>query len=188
MSQCKTLMGEKMNDATSGAADPSPQPQVSPDKLARYIAQARSEQNPVLAVIAGAVAALIGALLWALITLLTNFQIGFMAIGVGFLVGKAVGKFGKGIDTIYGVMGALLSLVGCVAGNLLTACVLVARQEHADILVVTMAVLLNPQASLELLRVTFQLMDLLFYALGIYEGYKFSFRQITAYELQDISD
>lgn len=176
----------EMNEAAPGEGSPPPQAQVSQEKLERYLTQARNEQNLPLAIVAGAAAALIGALLWALITVLTNYQIGFMALGVGFLVGQAVRKFGKGIDTIYGATGAFLALLGCIGGNLLTACVIYARQEHTDILTVTLAVLLNPQASIALLVATFQLMDLLFYALGVYEGYKFSFRQITVDELQNM--
>jgi len=64
------------------------------------------------------VAAGIGAALWALITVATNYQIGFMALGVGFLVGHSVRAFGKGVDTGFGVLGAVLALAGCLAGKI----------------------------------------------------------------------
>src|ERR1043165_39906 len=51
--------------------------------------QLRSEQSIPMAVLTGGVAALIGAIGWAIVTATTHFQIGFMAVGVGFLVGLA---------------------------------------------------------------------------------------------------
>ena len=41
-------------------------------------------------VVAGLGAAIVGAAIWAAITAATDYQIGFMAIGVGFLAGFAV--------------------------------------------------------------------------------------------------
>lgn len=72
------------------------------------------EQNLPMGVVAGLIGALVGAALWAWITVLTDAQIGWMAIAVGFLVGLAVRIFGKGLDKVFGIVGAVLSLLGCV--------------------------------------------------------------------------
>ena len=69
------------------------------------------------AVLAGLIAAGLGAYLWAVITIATGYQIGFMAIGVGVLVGSAVRGFGKGIEPVFGVIGTTLALLGCAAGS-----------------------------------------------------------------------
>jgi hypothetical protein len=51
---------------------------------------AKSVGNPALACIGGVAGAVAGALLWAAIAAMTNSHIGWTAIGVGFLVGKAM--------------------------------------------------------------------------------------------------
>ena len=73
-------------------ADPKPDadapaPEVDQMKMQMLMQQIRDNQNLSVAVLAGAVAALVGAAVWAAITVATNWQIGFMAIGIGFLVG-----------------------------------------------------------------------------------------------------
>ena len=53
------------------------------------------------AFIGGLVAMLISAVLWAVITVATQFQIGFMAIGVGLLVGYSVQYFDSPIILLW---------------------------------------------------------------------------------------
>lgn len=133
----------------------------------------RENQNLVLGLSAGAIAAVIGAVIWALITVATNYQIGWMAVGVGFLVGYAIRFFGKGVDQIFGISGAVIALLGCVAGNFLTVIIVVAQQEHMEVTAVLSR--LTPGIIADLLKETFQPMDLLFYGIAVYEAYKFSF-------------
>jgi len=75
---------------------------IDPLILQAALQRLKSEQNLVLAALAGGVAALLGACIWAAVTVTTNYQIGWMAVGVGFLVGYAVRSFGKGIDKSFG--------------------------------------------------------------------------------------
>lgn len=126
-----------------------------------------------LAVVGGAVAALIGAALWALITVTTGYQIGFMAIGVGFLVGLAVRHLGKGTTPAYGVLGALFALAGCVAGNVLAIAGFVASDAGEPFFGVLAR--LDVTAIPSLLAETSSAIDVLFYGIAVYEGYKLSF-------------
>jgi hypothetical protein len=121
---------------------------------------------------AGLVAAIAGAAIWAAITVATGYQIGFMAIGVGFLVGYAVRVAGKGRGQRFAIAGAVLALAGCVLGNLLTVVGAVAETENLPFFSVLSK--LTPSASIELLKLSFQPMDLLFYAIAVYEGFKVS--------------
>ena len=130
-------------------------------------------QNLFLGVLAGCVAAVIGAIAWALITVATGFQIGWMAVGVGFLVGYSMKYLGKGTTVVFGVTAAVIALVGCVAGNLLTTVIMVAKQEQMAVMAILQK--LTPAIVVDLLKETSQPMDLLFYGLAIYEAYKFSF-------------
>lgn len=118
------------------------------------------EQNLLMGIIGGAIAANIGAVIWAVITKITGYQIGWMAIGVGFLVGYAVKMTGNGSTYSFGVAGAVLALAGCIAGNMLAIAVIVG-QMHMDTI-------------LFLMKKTFSPMDLVFYGLAVYAGFKYS--------------
>ncbi len=129
---------------------------------------------------AGVVAAAIGAALWAMISYMTEYQIGWMAIGVGFLVGIAVRQFGKGTDTSFGILGGALALAGCLAGNLLTICLVLSREKAMSLLDVISR--LDADLVVTLMGATFNPMDLLFYGLAIYAGYRYSFRPAAEVE------
>ena len=104
-----------------------------------------------------------------------------MAIGVGFLVGYAVRLAGKGVTIAFGFVGAALALVGCALGNLLAVTSMVAANEGVPMLDALMQIDL-PMAQ-ELMVAFFSPMDLLFYAIAVYEGYRLSFREVGADEL-----
>lgn len=152
-------------------------------KLERYMASLRKEQNLSMAIIGGIVACLVGALLWALITVVTEYQIGYMAIAVGFIVGYSVRYLGKGIDQVYGIMGAGLALLGCLLGNFFSLVGFAANAENLGYLETLSSIdySLIPTIMTE----TFNPMDLLFYGFAVYEGYKFSFRPITEEEIEE---
>jgi len=129
-----------------------------------------------LAIGAGVVAALIGAVLWAVITVTTEYQIGFMAIGVGVLVGFAVRQFGKGTTQPFGIAGAALSLAGCMVGNLFSIFGFISAQESMAVTEVASTVLGEPGMTMALMRESFSPMDLLFYGIAVYEGYKIAMK------------
>ncbi len=124
------------------------------------------------AVVGGLAAAVAGAVVWAVVTVTTKFQIGFMAVGVGFLVGWAVQRTGRSGAAILGYLGATLALLGCLLGNLLSAAGFLAQGRDLPLLGVVARVLSHPSVAASLLQATFSPMDLLFYAIAVYEGYK----------------
>jgi hypothetical protein len=157
--------------------------QIDPFKLEGFIREIKARQNLPLGILGGLGAAIVGAIIWALITVVTDYQIGWMAIGVGFLVGLAIRQFGQGIDTAFGISGAVLALLGCLAGNLFTIATVAAREEGLSLLFVLFTLIISPGLVLELMVATFTPIDLLFYGLAIYAGYKNAFRQIKEAEL-----
>ena len=158
-------------------------PQIDPAMLEVAFQKFEAEQSVVGGLLAGGVAALAGAGIWAVVTILTGYQIGFMAIGVGFLVGLAVQFAGKGINKIFGVMGAALALLGCLLGNYFTIVHFVGEAEGLGFFDTLTRI--SPAAIPELMSITFSPMDLVFYGIAVYEGFKLSFRKITAEELQE---
>jgi len=129
-------------------------------------------ENLPLGFMAGLLAAAVGAGLWALITIIAGFQIGWMAVGVGFLVGWAVRVAGKGRHRAFGIMGALLALGGCAVGNLLAIMMIAARQYNVPPLDVFTH--LTPDVVVGLMEASFRPMHVIFYFVAILEGYRFS--------------
>ncbi len=154
---------------------------VDPLILQAALQRLKSEQNLALAVLAGGAAALLGAAAWTVVTRATGYQIGFMAVGVGYLVGYAVKTFGKGLDRSFGIIGAAWSLTGCAAGNLFTVIGLISSQHHVPFFEILKK--LDSEIIANLMRASFNPMDLVFYAIAVYEGYRFSFRQVTESDL-----
>jgi hypothetical protein len=146
-------------------------PPANPATIA--VAPARGE-NLVLGILAGIVAAIIGAFIWMGITVATGLQVGYVALGIGALVGVAVRYAGNGASPVYGVVGAILTLLGCVGGQLLAAVELSkdAGQSFMDALTHVDFSVAVPQIMEHASPITYFI-----YAIGIYEGYKLSIRR-----------
>jgi hypothetical protein len=134
------------------------------------------EKGPSLArgILAGCVAALAGAVAWALIAVVSGYQIGFAAMGVGFLVGWAVRRFGRGRTRAYGAAGALLSLAGIILGNVLTLVGYLTKDQAVPLFTSVGLVATHAGPTFDYLKATFSGISLLFYAIAVYEGYRFA--------------
>ena len=135
------------------------------------IEQMDSDSNFIMGLIGGGVAMLVSAAIWGAVTYFTEYQIGWMAIGVGFLVGIAVKFFGKGKTPIYGISSAVLALIGCVLGNLIFYSGFIAREQGASFLEVFFYFLLTPAALIEVFSVAFEFMDIIFYGIAAWVGF-----------------
>ncbi len=171
-----------MSDEGSPTPEEDGSAQLDPSQVQYLQQRLESEQNLLLAVVGGLGASLLGAGAWAGITVVSGYQIGFMAIGIGFLVGIAVRALGNGVTSIFGVLGAALSLFGCALGNLFAVTALVAR-EHGVAFSHALSQL-DTDMVVELMVAFFSPMDLLFYAIALYYGYRLAFRQLTNEDLQ----
>ena len=130
------------------------------------------DSNLILGLVGGVLAMLVSAVIWGLITYFTEYQISWMAIGVGFFVGIAIQKLGKGKSLIFGISGAILSLLGCLLGNYLFYNGILAREWEAPYFSVLLAISLDPATILELFTMAFDIMDLLFYGVAAYIGFR----------------
>ena len=167
------------DDQITPAPTPVPAAQavtIPADRIHRL----RAEQNLPLAIFAGMGAAILGAAIWATATVTTGFQIGYMAIAVGFVVGYAV-RMGKGVDKIFGIVGGVLALLGCVLGNVLSVVGFISKEQHIGVIETLSR--LDYSKVPEMVTATFSVMDLVFYGIAVYEGYRFSFRRVTAQDL-----
>lgn len=141
------------------------------------------QERLVPAVFAAVAAAVIGALLWAAVTVVTDFQIGFMAIGVGVLVGLGVRHFGRGETNAYRAVAAVAAGIGCALGNLLTGAHVFSAQIQVPVTRVLEA--LDMQLTSDLMIALFSPMDLLFYGLAIQQAWKLA---VASDEEVDVDD
>lgn len=135
------------------------------------IEQLDDQPNLFMGLVGGVIAMLVSAIVWGAISYFTEYQIGWMAIGVGFLVGFAIRFFGRGKTIAFGITGAALALIGCVLGNLLFYSGIIAREEGLSFLQVFFLLVLSPAAAIEVFTIAFDFMDILFYALAAYAGF-----------------
>lgn len=151
---------------------PTPRPEdysVAVDKE-----QLLAEQNLPKAVLLGALACIVGAAAWGLISVATGYQIGYMAIGVGLLVGIAM-RQGKGVSMIFGIIGAAFSLLSCVMGDFFSIIGLIAKEY--DLSFMETLTRIDFKDVVPLLTDNLASMTIVFYGVALYEGYKLSFRE-----------
>jgi hypothetical protein len=148
---------------------------IAPPRAPVAAAEPLPPENFPLAVAAGLAAAIGGALIWAAVTVATQTEIGIIAVAIGYLVGMAVKAVGHGRSQKFGILGAACGLFGCVLGSLFSDVAFYADQMHIPYAEVPGV--LNMSLVGRLMSVFFSPMDLLFYAIAVYEGYRFSFRR-----------
>ena len=154
--------------------------------IMQLVTNLRLRQSLPLGIVGGLIGAVVAAALWAAITAATHFQIGYMALAVGFIVGYGVRTLGRGVDRAFGITGAVLSLFGCVAGNLGATMVIASTQLKIPLL--TIVGKLTPELLWLLLRDGFQVMDLFFYGFAVYSGYRYAFRRLTPEEIASLPE
>lgn len=141
----------------------------------------RKQQNLRIGIIAAVFAGMIGAALWTIVTVATAYQISFMAIAVGALVGFAMQKAGRGIEAKYAIWGAALTALSCVFGAFCSVAGYVATAEGLDFFTALFSIEYSRLP--ELLLQTTNHWDLIFYAIAIYEGFRFSKRSFDKAEM-----
>jgi hypothetical protein len=136
------------------------------------IAELDFDSNLIMGLVGGVSAMLVSAAIWGGITYFTEYQISWMAIGVGLFVGFAIQKLGKGKSLIFGISGAVLSLLGCLLGNFLFYNGVIAKEWGVSFFNVLLATSFDLEAIIEIFTLTFDFRDLLFYALAAYIGFR----------------
>jgi hypothetical protein len=154
---------------------------VDENVVKQKVESLKQEQSIVGGIVGGAFGGLIGAVVWAAFTYFTKYQVGWLSVGVGFLVGYGVKLLGKGFDKSFGILGSVIAFVSLVFGNFLVSLGYLAK--FLEISYLEMILTFKYSMTFQLLAETFSIMDILFYGIAIYEGYRFSFRTITKQQL-----
>lgn len=132
------------------------------------------KENLPKAIICGLLACFVGAFAWGIVSVTTGYQIGYMAIGVGFIVGMAM-RWGNGRRPLYGYIGAALALFSCLLGDYFSIIGFVAKEY--DMSYWEMLVATNVADVMPMLVENLMSMTIAFYGMAIYEGYKLSFHE-----------
>ncbi len=152
--------------------------QINEQIVQAHLENLKQDQNLMFGIVVGSIGGIVGAILWAVITIVTNYQIGWLAVGVGFLAGFGMRQMGKGIDKIFGITGGLIALFSVVLGNFLAILGFVSQNLGVDFFVVVAR--FDYSLTFAVLKESFSFMDIIFYAIAVYEGDKFSFRNISS--------
>lgn len=162
-----------------------PPPATAPDagkeqNVAAQVALAKqllSEQNFVNGTAAGIIAMLAAALAWGFITVLTGYNYSLVAIGVGVLVGFAIQIGGKGLSVRFSAVAAVLSVAGCMGGNLMAGVIYEARFTDAGILDVLFS--LSMDDIIAFYSETLAFMDLIFWLVAVAASWQIAQRRLT---------
>ena len=133
------------------------------------------------AVIAGAGAATFGAATWAAVGVATGFNVPVLSLGVGVLCGVAVRFAGKGVTTPFGIVGCVSTLVGCLAGNILTVAGLISGEQGASLISVLDG--LDYKLAYDVIVAFAKPWDPLLYTFAAYQGFRYSLRPLSEAEL-----
>jgi hypothetical protein len=129
-----------------------------------------------VAVGAGLVAAVVGGVVWGLIVKWTDYEVGFVAWGIGFLVGAAIvaaTRGARGLDLQ--VVAVLCALVGIVVGKYLSfAWVLqeVAERETRGLVEISVLSTDTVDLFLEELDTVFDWIDILWVGFAVYTAWR----------------
>jgi hypothetical protein len=150
----------------------------------KNIAKFEAEQDYPKAIITGSIVGILGALLWSVITVSTGVQIGYLAIAIGAVVGLSMRVIGKGINQIFGISGGIIALLSCLLGNFFSIIGFVANAQELGYWETLN--LFDYSQVVSIMTEIFNPIDLLFYGIAAYEGYKFSFRTFTEKDIYEL--
>ena len=158
--------------------DPEPSPRIDPTVYQHYVDLRRSKQHYQFALVCGTFGAAIGVAIWLGLSMTVHVEAEWTAVGVGVLAGTFVRVAGRGFDRIFGVLGALLTAIGCFAGTLVSGCHFMALQTEGATLFDAISTL-TPTTTREVFTATFDPIDAVFYGIALVAGFRISYRRMS---------
>jgi hypothetical protein len=137
----------------------------------------QNDQNFLQALLASIFVGFTGAIIWALITYYTEREFGLIAIAIGAGIGLTINYTGNGFEQKFAFLGAGMSFLSCLLGNFLALVGFAAK--GADMTLLAAFGAIDFSKVVDVMVSTFGFMDLIFYGLAIYEGYRFATRKYT---------
>ncbi|MHC4082763.1 MAG: hypothetical protein ACYS15_02600 [Planctomycetota bacterium] len=162
-------------------AEPEAKPKIAPAVYQHYIDVRRSEQHYQLALLAGIVGAAVGVAVWLGISMTAHAEAEWTAVGIGLFTGIMVRVAGKGFDRVFGVLGAMLTAIGCFVALLVSGCHFMAVKTEGAALFDALSTL-TPETFREIFAATFDPMDGVFYGIALVVGFRVAYRRMSRVE------
>ena len=140
-----------------------------------YMQEDIKQPNPMKGLVVAILLGIVGAILWAIVVKVTGYNIGIAAIAVGYLVSQGFVWAGKGDSATWGVVAAVIATLSILLGKTLAVIIVVA--EYYGITIFEMMQVLDYGQLMGFMVDTFELFDLVFYAIALQTAYKRSFIQ-----------
>ncbi len=161
--------------------EPEAKPRIAPAVYQHYTDVRRSEQHYQLAMVAGIIGAAVGVAIWLGISMTTHAEAEWTAVGIGILAGMMVRVAGKGFDRVFGVLGAILTAIGCFVAVLVSGCHFMALKTEDATLFDALSTL-TPETFRGVFTATFDPMDGVFYGIALILGFRIAYRRMSRVE------
>lgn len=125
----------------------------------------------VRSIVLGGVSALLGAAVWVAIGAATRHQVGFVAVGVGLLVGYSMSRLRASWPGLPFVAAAI-ALVGVLVGDLVLDVFLQAQYEGVGVGAALGTTITTPSVARELFGAYFSPIDLVFWLVAAWAAYR----------------
>jgi hypothetical protein len=159
--------------------EPEAKPRIDPAVYQHYVDLRRTQQHYQFALVCGTFGAALGVAIWLGISMTAHVEAEWTAVGVGLLTGAFVRFAGRGFDRIFGVLGALLTAIGCFAGTLVSGCHFMALQTEGAALIDAISTL-TPATTRDIFVATFDPFDAVFYGIALAAGFRISYRRMSS--------
>jgi len=132
--------------------------------------------NPKKGFVAALIFGLVGAIIWAIVVKETGYNVGFVAILIGLLISQGFVWAGKTDSSIWGVVAAVIAALSIFIGKIFGIIIVVA--EFYGITVLQLLEVIDYGQLMNFMVETFEVFDLVFYAIAIQTAYKRSFNNV----------
>ncbi len=147
---------------------------VSASEYDDMIEKINKEANFPLAIFLGIVFGLIGAIAWALISKITGYNIGIIALLIGFLVSQGFIIAGKSTKIGMGIIAAIIAFISILLGNLIIAFIGIA--EYLDMEFFELLQVFDYQTyMLDLIKEIHSPLTIVFYLISMSTAFKRSY-------------
>jgi len=148
-----------------------------PMVLQEFADEQKKEQKLGIGILWALAAGVGTVVLWTAAIVLLKYKLGWFSIVAALGIGFTLRIKGKGIDPVFGIAGAGVTLIVCLLGSLATAVSILSLQSDRSFFFILSKLDFGDVFSL--LGAIFKPIDVMVYAFAIYAGYHFSFKQPT---------
>ena len=127
------------------------------------------------ALIGGTLVMFACASIWGFITYTTGYELGMVSVGLSIAVGLVVKRFDRGNPLLCSLIGGVLTLAGCVLGNLCFFGGYIGRETGIGPIAVLNKIISDPAVVLPWVLAGYGALDLVCYLLAVYLGFRLAY-------------